>query len=46
MLPFCIKTQYIVVIKELKHNLFKLGKLWATTWYTVEPPKVQQCFYI
>ena len=30
MLPFCLKAQYVVLEKILKHNLFKLDKLWAT----------------
>lgn len=30
MLPFCLKAQYVVLEKTLKHNLFKLDKLWAT----------------
>ena len=35
MLPFCLKAQYVVLEKILKHNLFKLDKLWATTKITV-----------
>ena len=45
MLPFCLKAQYVVLEKILKHNLFKLDKLWATIKRSIEPHRFEWSFF-